>query len=112
MGYDVEGTSVEANENGYLLNVDDWSEEVAKAIAASEDLELTEKHFDVLNYLRGEYINNAGNQPNDRTILKEMGRIWGTSVTSREMYELFPNQPSKQAGKIAGLPESRRKGGY
>jgi len=110
--YDVNGTKIEANDNGYLNDLQQWNEDVARAIAASDDLDLTDKHFDVLNYLRDEYINNGEHQPNDREILKGMGEIWGTRVASKEMYELFPNQPSKQAGKIAGLPESRRKGGY
>jgi len=110
--YDVNGTKIEANDNGYLIDLQQWNEDVARVIAAGDDLELTDKHFDVLNYLRDEYINNGENQPSDREILKGMGGIWGTRVGSKEMYELFPNQPSKQAGKIAGLPESRRKGGY
>ena len=112
MEYDVNGTKIEANENGYLNDYTDWNEDVAKAIAAADSLELTDKHMDVVNYLRDQYINNGGNQPNDRNILKDMGKIWGESVTSKDMYALFPNQPSKQAGKIAGLPESKRKGGY
>jgi tRNA 2-thiouridine synthesizing protein E len=41
-----------------------------------------------------------------------MSDKWGTPVQSKDLYELFPMQPSKQAGKIAGVPESRRKGGY
>lgn len=112
MEYDVNGTIIEANDNGYLNDYLAWNEDVARAIAATEDLELSDKHMDVLNYLRDQYINNGGVQPNDRTILKDMGKIWGESITSKDMYTLFPNQPSKQAGKIAGLPESRRKGGY
>ena len=112
MEYDVSGTKIEANDNGYLIDLQQWNEDVARAIAAADDLELTDKHFDVLNYLRDEYINNGEHQPSDREMLKGMGEIWGTRVGSKEMYELFPNQPSKQAGKIAGLPESRRKGGY
>jgi tRNA 2-thiouridine synthesizing protein E len=112
MEYDVNGAKIEATDNGYLTDYQSWNEDVAKAIAAEEGIELTDKHMDVLNYLRDQYINNGGVQPNDRTILKDMGKIWGASITSKDMYTLFPNQPSKQAGKIAGLPESLRKGGY
>lgn len=108
MGYaDVSKTG-----NGYLQNTDDWSEDMAKEIAAAEGLELTERHWDVINYLRDEYFNSNGNQPNDRHIIKEMGDKWGASVSSKDLYTLFPKQPSKQAPKIGGLPESKRKGGY
>jgi tRNA 2-thiouridine synthesizing protein E len=41
-----------------------------------------------------------------------MAKKWDEKINSKDIYTLFPKQPSKQAGKIAGLPESRRKGGY
>lgn len=112
MNYEVNGKTIEANENGYLAEINDWSEGVAQAIAAAEELELTQQHWDVINYLRDEYVNNNNNQPNERTIVKDMGKLWGKKPTSKDMYQLFPGMPSKQGGKIAGLPESRRKGGY
>ena len=109
MGYaDLEKTS-----NGYLANTGDWNEDVAKEIAAAEGIgELTDKHWDLINFLRDEYLNNGGNQPNDRNIIKAMGDAWGSKPSSKDLYELFPLQPSKQAAKIGGLPESKRKGGY
>ena len=112
MGYEVNGATIETNEKGYLVNIEDWSEDVAAAIAAAENVTLNEQAWDLINFLRDEYINNNGNQPNDRNIVKAMSDKWGTSVSSKDLYNLFPMQPSKQAAKIGGLPESRRKGGY
>jgi tRNA 2-thiouridine synthesizing protein E len=111
MSYELNGKTIEADANGYLADPGDWSEDLAKVIAADEEIELTEKHMDVLNYLREEWLENS-NQPNERTILKAMGERWGARISSKELYDLFPKMPSKQGGKIAGLPESRRKGGY
>lgn len=105
--------SYETNENGYMLNPEQWTEDIGKEIADSEGLDLTDKHWDLINYLRDEYVNNGGNQPNDRNMVKAMKKKWdGEKVDSKTLYTLFPKQPSKQAGKIAGLPESKRKGGY
>jgi tRNA 2-thiouridine synthesizing protein E len=112
MGYEVNGATLETNEKGYLVNIDEWNEEVAKVIAAAEGVELTEKSWDVINFLRDEFINNNGTQPNDRHIVKAMADKWGEKVSSKDIYNLFPMQPSKQAAMIGGLPESRRKGGY
>ena len=112
MAYEVGGKTIECNANGYLNDINEWSEEVAAAIAAEEGVELSEKAWDLINFLRDEYINNGGNQPNDRNIVKAMSDKWGEKVNSKDLYTLFPMQPSKQAGKIGGLPESRRKGGY
>ena len=112
MAYEVNGKTIEANDNGYLVNIDDWNEEVANAIAAVEGVTLTEKSWDLINFLRDEFINNNGNQPNDRNIVKAMSDKWGEKLQAKDLYTLFPMQPSKQAAKIGGLPESRRKGGY
>ena len=112
MTIEVDGQAVETDKNGYLVNVEDWNEDVAKAIAETEGVELTDKHCDLINYLRDEYINNGGNQPNTRNIVKAMSAKWNEKLGQKDVYQLFPKDPSKQGGRIAGLPESRRKGGY
>ncbi len=112
MAIECDGKTIETTENGYLVDYMDWSEAVAEIIAKGEGIEMTDKHWDVVKYLRDEHMNNGGNEPNERQILKAMNKLWGTKVSSKEMYELFPLMPSKQGRKIAGLPQSTRKGGY
>jgi len=112
MAIEVNGQAVETDANGYLTNVEDWNEDVAKAMAEHEGLSLSERHWDLINFLRDEYINNGGNQPNTRNILKAMSAKWNAKLAQKDIYDLFPKDPSKQGGRIAGLPESRRKGGY
>lgn len=108
MGY----ADLEKTDKGYLVNTADWNEDIAREIAKAEGIELTQKHWDVINYLREEFFENNENQPNERHMCKDMGERWGASVATKDLYDLFPMQPSKQAGKIAGLPETKRKGGY
>ncbi|GMR08214.1 MAG: TusE/DsrC/DsvC family sulfur relay protein [Gammaproteobacteria bacterium] len=112
MSYEIGGKTVETDANGYLVDVNDWSEDVGKAIASEEGVEMTDKHWDLVNYLRDEFVNNNGNQPNTRNIVKAMSDKWGEKLGQKDIYALFPKDPSKQGGRIAGLPESRRKGGY
>ena len=112
MAYEVGGKTMEPNANGYLVDVNDWNEEIAQIIAKEEGIELTDKHWDLINYLRDEFINNAGNQTNNRNIVKPMSDKWGEKLGQKDVYALFPRDPSKQGGRIGGLPESRRKGGY
>jgi tRNA 2-thiouridine synthesizing protein E len=113
MTYEVNGRTLEATESGFLVNHDDWDKDVAEAIAATEGLTLTQDHWDVIEYLRDAFINHNGEQPNNRAILKAMQDKWeGRKVDNKTLFDLFPGNPSKQAGKIAGLPESMRKGGY
>ncbi|TYB80695.1 TusE/DsrC/DsvC family sulfur relay protein [Maritimibacter fusiformis] len=113
MALELNGKTIETTDSGYLVNHDDWSEDLARAMAAAEDIgELTERHWDVINYLRSEYFDNRENQPNTRAIIKAMSDEWGEKIKQGDLYALFPLDPSKQGGRIAGLPESRRKGGY
>lgn len=112
MTIEFEGKSIETTQAGYLVNMEDWNESLAQRLAREQDIELSDAHWDVINYLRDEFINHGGNQPNNRTMLKALGAKWGRTVSSKEMFDLFPGNPSKQAGLIAGLPESKRKGGY
>lgn len=109
---EVNGRSIERDGNGNLVDPHAWDEDVAKALAAEDGIELTEKHFDVINYLRSCYFDNNGEQPMERAINKGMSDFWGTKVGSKELYDLFPGAPSKQGNRIAGLPFVLRKGGY
>jgi tRNA 2-thiouridine synthesizing protein E len=112
MAYEFEGKTIETTATGYLVNQDEWSKELARHIAEMEQIALTDRHWDVIDFLRDEYVNNNQNTPNTRTILKAMSEKWDEKIDQKALYGLFPLDPSKQAGRIAGLPESRRKGGY
>ena len=112
MSYDFNGNTIDTDANGFLKNTEDWSKELSELIAQNEGITLTPKHWDLIEYLRDCYFNHNSEQPNTRTIVKAMADKWGTNVIQKDVYDLFPKDPSKQGGRIAGLPESRRKGGY
>ena len=112
MALEVNGQTVATTDDGYLEDANDWNQDVAQAIADADELPMTEKHWDVVNFLRDEHVNSNGAEPNERTILKAMSKAWGEKVSSKLMYEILPTMPSKQGRKIAGLPKSTRKGGY
>lgn len=109
MGYNVNGTELETDGEGYLLEPD-YRDEVVQVIAAAENIALTDAHWEVVNYLRDEYREN-GHTPNFRAMLKGMGEI-REGVDSKYLYDLFPVGPAKQAAKVAGLPQPLGKGGY
>jgi tRNA 2-thiouridine synthesizing protein E len=113
MAIEIDGKTIELTPSGFLENIEDWSKSAAEILADAESVSLSERHWDLIHFLREEFINNAGNQPNTRNIVKAMSKQWGDkSINAKSLYDLFPGDPSKQAGKIGGLPESRRKGGY
>lgn len=92
---------IKFNEEGFLVNANDWTEDVAKYLAEKEGImQLTERHWAVINFMRKEYKEN-GEVPTIRR-LKNAG-----GVPTKELYELFPNGPAKKAARIAGLPKPK-----
>ena len=105
MALDVGGKSIETDEEGYLSNRDDWSQDVAEAIAKAENLDMTDNHWEVVNFLR-EYYEEYQIAPAVRVLTKAIGKKLGKDKgNSKYLYELFPYGPAKQACKIAGLPK-------
>ncbi len=105
MALELNGKSYETDEEGYLQDLSDWSEEVANFIAQQENIEMTSNHWEVVNFLR-EYYNEYQIAPAVRVLTKAIGKKLGPDKgNSQYLYELFPYGPAKQACKIAGLPK-------
>jgi len=109
MGYVVNGTELETDEQGYLLEPD-YSDDAVRVIAAAEGIELKDGHWQVVQYLRDEYREH-GHTPNFRNMLKGMAEVM-PGCDSKALYDLFPLGPAKQGAKVAGLPQPLGKGGY
>lgn len=105
MALEVNGTSYEVDEEGYLANLNEWIPELADAMAAVDGAELTESHWEVINFLR-EYYEEYQIAPAVRVLTKAIGKKLGKDKgNSKYLYELFPYGPAKQACKYAGLPK-------
>ena len=105
MGIEVNGTTYETDEEGYLVNLADWNEEIGKVLAKGENVEMTDSHWEVVNFLR-DYYNEYQIAPAVRVLTKAIGKQLGPEKgNSKYLYELFPYGPAKQACKIAGLPK-------
>jgi len=91
------GVTVQVNDEGYMLDMKQWTKEIAVEIAKEEGIILTDKHYEVLNYLREKQA--AGENLTIRRV--------GTSgiVDIKELYQLFPGGPLKYSAKIAGIPK-------
>jgi dissimilatory sulfite reductase related protein len=97
----IAGVQVELNEEGFLTDPSQWSEEVAVELARREGIDpLTDRHWQVIRFMRSEYKAKATG-PTVRVIGKTSG------VSIKELYQLFPKGPAKLAAKIAGIPKPR-----
>jgi tRNA 2-thiouridine synthesizing protein E len=102
---EVNGKAYETDEEGYLINLGDWNTDVANYIAQVENVNMTDSHWQVVNYLR-EYYEEYQIAPAVRVLTKAIGKKFGAEKgTSQYLYDLFPYGPAKQACKIAGLPK-------
>jgi TusE/DsrC/DsvC family sulfur relay protein len=97
----IAGRAVEVNDEGFFVQPDKWTEDMAPVLARNEGIdELTDKHWQVIHFMRKEY-EEKGTGPTVRVL----GKTSGVSV--KELYELFPKGPAKVAAKIAGIPKPR-----
>jgi tRNA 2-thiouridine synthesizing protein E len=88
---------VEVNEQGYLLDMDQWDKEIGRQIAAQEGIELTGRHWEVVDYLRAEQEKGTA------LSIRRIGKSGVVDIA--EFYKLFPEGPLKKASKIAGIPK-------
>ena len=104
-GYQLNGSVIEHDEEGYLKDIGQWTKDLADVIAKSENINMNESHWEVVNFLR-DYYEEYQIAPAVRIVVKEMTKKYGKEKGDQKaLYQLFPYGPAKQACKIAGLPK-------
>lgn len=88
---------VNVNEQGYLLDMNQWNREIAEQIANEEAIDLTNRHWEVLEYLRAEQVKGTA------LSIRKIGKSGVVGIA--EFYKLFPEGPLKKASRIAGIPK-------
>ena len=110
MPYTVNGEELETDDEGFLLEAD-FSDDVVPVIAAAEQIELTDAHWQVIRFMRERYKED-GQTPNFRNMVAMLQDEDDSVDWKKRLYELFPMQPNRQSAKVAGLPKPFGKGGY
>ncbi len=90
--------TIELDDDLFLVNVDDWNREVAEKLAADDGITLTDRHWEVIDFVRS-YFAEKGESPTLRKITKVGG------IPTKDLYELFPGGPGKKVARIAGTPK-------
>ena len=93
------------DEEGYLVEPQDWSEAVAEELARLEKIQLTEDHWDAIRFMREQY-EETQIIPDARHVIKHLSNRLGTAARKR-LFELFPYGYVKQACRIAGMKRPR-----
>jgi len=93
----IAGVTVDLNDEGYFTDPSQWTKEIAIEMAKEEGLELTDKHFEVLEFLR------AGHQKSEVLTIRKVGK--SGIIDIKGLYQLFPGGPLKLSSKFAGIPK-------
>lgn len=108
MALEVNGKTLPTDEEGFLLDPEQWDRSVAEHIARLENLELNENRWDVVNFVR-EYYETNRSVPEARVLLRNIRDRHGKDKATRKyLYELFPYGYGQQACKIAGMRKPRK----
>jgi len=105
----VSDQRIETDEQGYLLNAEDWSEEFVEKTAAVDGLTLYDESWGLIGYFH-EYYQQYSTHPSMHQIVQTLGRQHGMHFHDRKtyekfMYRLFPRDPVRELCKLAGLPK-------
>ncbi len=101
----INGKTLALDKHGYLLNLDDWNEQVAETFATLENITLSAAHWEVVHFVRQFYL-EFNTSPAIRLLVKAMAQQLGADKgNSKYLFLLFPQGPAKQATRIAGLPK-------
>ena len=91
------GQTVEVNDEGYLVDASQWNKEIAAEIAKEEGIELSDKHYEVLEFLR------STSEKGETLTIRKVGK--SGIVDIKGLYQLFPGGPLKHSSRIAGIPK-------
>ncbi len=100
----VDGVEILLDGEGYLLDLDQWSKEFVQVRAAHEQLELTDEHWEIINFIRQYYEDNNVQAP-VRDMIKYFKKRWGKEKgNTRYLHKIFPlGGPQKQGNRLAGV---------
>ncbi len=96
----LNGVQVQLNSEGFFEDPSQWTREMAMEMATADGLTLTDKHWQVIEFMRREF-SEKGTGPTVRVL----GKLSGVSI--KELYELFPKGPAKTAARLAGIPKPK-----
>jgi tRNA 2-thiouridine synthesizing protein E len=101
----IDGRILQTDGEGYLQQPSAWRVDVATEMARRDGIELSDSHWEVINFLR-QYYDEYKIAPAIRILTRAMAKKLGREKgNTRYLYELFPDGPAKQACRYAGLPK-------
>jgi tRNA 2-thiouridine synthesizing protein E len=96
----ISGHEIHVDDEGFLLRLDEWDDELARALAAQIGIELTDAHWAAIRFVRADFAAH-GETPTLRRVSV------GAAIPTKSLFALFPAKPAKKMAYIAGVPKPR-----
>ena len=105
---DIGDRQIATDQEGYIQDMDDWSEAFAVALAKKENLVLSEEHWEVIRFIR-DYYQQHRVQAQVRDMIKHFRKTWGKErANTRYLHDIFPmGGPQKQGNRLAGIRKTK-----
>lgn len=97
MDKSIAGKNISVTEEGFMTDFNQWDKSVAEALALENQITLTPRHWEIIEYIQTEFRNDVP------LSIRKIGK--SGIVDIKEFYQLFPVAPLKTATKIAGIPK-------
>ena len=94
----MNGHEVHVDDEGFLTQYDEWSEDLAKTLAANIGIDMTDRHWEVVRFLREDFAKQG-----ETATTRRVDTVGG--FPTKEQFQLFPKKPAKKMAYIAGLPK-------
>jgi TusE/DsrC/DsvC family sulfur relay protein len=94
----IAGNEVHVDDEGFMTEYDEWDEDLARQLAGNIGIELTNRHFDAIRFLREDFQSQG-----ETATLRRVSTVGG--IPTKELFELFPKKPAKKMAYVAGLPK-------
>jgi TusE/DsrC/DsvC family sulfur relay protein len=94
----IAGNEVHVDDEGFMTEYEEWNEELAKQLAANIGIDMTDRHWEAISFLRSDYADQG-----ETATLRRVSTTGG--IPTKELFALFPKKPAKKMAYIAGLPK-------
>ena len=94
----LDGHQINVNDEGFLADPKEWTDDIGKALAAQIGITLTDAHWKAIRFLRQDFEAQG-----ETATLRRVSTVGGIPI--KELFKLFPQKPAKKMSYVAGLPK-------
>jgi TusE/DsrC/DsvC family sulfur relay protein len=94
----IDGHTIEVNDEGFMTDPSEWTEPLAKSLAAQIGIDLTDEHWKAIRFLRDDFAEQG-----ETATLRRISVVGG--IPTKTLFKLFPQKPAKKLAYVAGLPK-------